>query len=487
MEFLFWNQVASYEALIVLFCVILIASIFLYDLYLYIARLIGVLTPRKEYIKEKMAEESTQGEVTPEPIEPILSVETDTAKVDEVSTYLTSSDDREKSTKDSLHEAWNPEEVEVKSPFLDPDPAESSDIPEEKLEEKKEDSGVIEKIEEEKESVEIPQVETSEEESIQEQTVVSDEPEVMEIPENTEWKVEEVPEMSEGEQTKNDETESLVENTIEETENIPEAIDIPKEENSITETPPEELWREEISEVSEESSDTSSERNETREWKYPKEIITPTQSSTRKSSTLSPEKRDKIVEITQNVKTLLARGHVPEARGLIIEGLSLSKDHRELNIFLAELYERDHAYEKAEYIYKDLAHIYTDDPEILMRLANTLAMQHKYRVSYELYRKVLEIQWETEEILYTLCHLASELGETDDTYDYSKKYTKQFPKNPEILWLLSQSQIATGRRKDAIETLIKLKNLTPYSQEIVDLIGKLVTEEEMAGNFGGEK
>ena len=39
---------------------------------------------------------------------------------------------------------------------------------------------------------------------------------------------------------------------------------------------------------------------------------------------------------------------------------------------------------------------------------------------------------------------------------------------------------------NTVECLIKLKNLTPYSQEIVDLIGKLVTEEEMAGNFGGE-
>ena len=153
---------------------------------------------------------------------------------------------------------------------------------------------------------------------------------------------------------------------------------------------------------------------------------------------------------------------------------------------LGELYERDHGFEKAEFIYKDLAHTYPDDVEILMHLAGTLAMQRKYRISYELYRKVLSIQGETEEILYTLTHLASELGETEDTYEYARSYIKQYPKNPEILWLLSQSQISTGRRKEAIETLIKLKNLTPYSQEIVDLIGKLVTEEEMAGNFGGE-
>ena len=34
---------------------------------------------------------------------------------------------------------------------------------------------------------------------------------------------------------------------------------------------------------------------------------------------ISPEKRDKLVEITNNTKTLIARGHIPEARALIIE------------------------------------------------------------------------------------------------------------------------------------------------------------------------
>jgi hypothetical protein len=186
MEFLFWNQVASYEALIVLFCVILIASIFLYDIYLYIARLIGVLTPRKEYIKEKMAEESAQGESTPESIEVPLSVQPDTVMVDEVSTYLASTDDREKISEDSPHEAWNLEEVEVKSPFLDPDPVDVSNMDEEK----KEESEVIENTEADRINDEISQVETPEEEGIQEQPVVSDiikEPEIREVSESTEW------------------------------------------------------------------------------------------------------------------------------------------------------------------------------------------------------------------------------------------------------------------------------------------------------------
>ena len=154
---------------------------------------------------------------------------------------------------------------------------------------------------------------------------------------------------------------------------------------------------------------------------------------------------------------------------------------------MASLYERDHAFEKAEYILKDIATIHTDDIEVLTHLATDLAMQRKYEVSYELYKKILSLDGEREETLYTLAHLASEMGLPDDVTTYARAYLKQYPHNPEILWLYSQSQISHGERREAVETLIKLKNLTPYNQEIADLIQKLMTEEELAGNFGGKK
>ncbi|GAB0174537.1 MAG: hypothetical protein HHAS10_04160 [Candidatus Altimarinota bacterium] len=205
---------------------------------------------------------------------------------------------------------------------------------------------------------------------------------------------------------------------------------------------------------------------------------------TKKRTPLSPEKKEKVLEIVNNAKTLIARGHIDEARALIVNGLSLEKSNRDLNLLMAGLYERDHAFEKAEFVLKELAENDSNDVEILTHLATVVAMQRKFEVSYEIYKKILSLSGETEEILYTLSHIASELGLTDDVYAYSKLYLKQYPKNPEILWLYSQSQITKGERRGAIETLIKLKNLTPYNQEIIDLISKLVTEDELAGNFG---
>lgn len=202
-----------------------------------------------------------------------------------------------------------------------------------------------------------------------------------------------------------------------------------------------------------------------------------------KKKHLSPEKKEKVVEIINNVRTLIARWHIDDARTLIINGLSLEKDNRELNLLMANLYEREHAFEKAEFLLKELAEADPEDTEVLSHLATVLAMQRKFEVSYELYKKVLSLSGETEEVLYTLTHIAAELWMTEDISLYAKSYLKQYPKNPEILWLYSQSQISKADRKWAIETLIKLKNLTPYNQEIVDLISKLVTEDELAGNF----
>jgi cytochrome c-type biogenesis protein CcmH/NrfG len=168
---------------------------------------------------------------------------------------------------------------------------------------------------------------------------------------------------------------------------------------------------------------------------------------------------------------------------MIVSGLAIDKDHRELNLLMASMYERDHSFAKAEFILKDIALHHPDDVEVLTHLATDLAMQRKYDVSYELYKKVLSLGGETEETLYTLTHLAAEMALHTDVVLYARVYLKKFPHNPEILWLYSDALIHQNERKEAIEVLIKLKNLTPYNQEIADLIQKLVTEEELAGHF----
>lgn len=196
---------------------------------------------------------------------------------------------------------------------------------------------------------------------------------------------------------------------------------------------------------------------------------------------------EELYELTKQAKTLMARGLSAEAQMKIIEGLALKKDHRELNLLLWEIYESEKRFDKAEIIYRDLALVHTEDEEILKHLANNLIIGKKYNIAYEIYKKILSFGQDDENSLYMLANLAREMNDMSDVYHYSRLYLKSWPMDRDMLSLLSESQILLGKRKEAIETLTKLKNLSPYDAvEISEYIEKLKTEEEMARNFQTE-
>lgn len=197
---------------------------------------------------------------------------------------------------------------------------------------------------------------------------------------------------------------------------------------------------------------------------------------------------EELFEITNQAKTLIARGLISEARSTIVRGLALKKDHRDLNLLLGEIYEKEGAFDRAEIIYKDLALAHTEDAEILKHLANNLIVTKKIDIAYEIYKKILTLGGDEENSLYMLANIARELEDFSDVYQYSRLYLKNWPKDKDMLSLLSESQILLGKRKEAIETLIKLKNLSPYdAAEIQEYIDKLVMEEERSKHFVQEE
>lgn len=193
---------------------------------------------------------------------------------------------------------------------------------------------------------------------------------------------------------------------------------------------------------------------------------------------------ESLLDITNQAKTLFARGKISEARAAITSGLALKKDHRDLNLLLWEIYESEKRYPQAEIVYKDLALIYPEDQDILERLANTLIIMKNYPIAYEIYKKIAHLWGNTENTLFILINVAHELGNTEEVFEYAKKYLKSYPNNKDILALMAEAEIALGKRKEAIQTLIKLKNLSPYDADAIsEMIAKLVAEEEMAENF----
>lgn len=175
-----------------------------------------------------------------------------------------------------------------------------------------------------------------------------------------------------------------------------------------------------------------------------------------------------------------------EAQTLIIEWLSIEKDNRDLNMLLGQIYEQEGQYEKAEYIYKDMAELHSNDVEILEKLANVLIIEKKNTIANEIYKKIHTFTGNTETTLYMLTHISNTLHDHPNTLTYAKQYVLQWPKNPEIIALLANVQLELWHRRDAIETYKNLKNLTPYSGEITEILQKLLLEEELANNFRGK-
>ncbi len=192
---------------------------------------------------------------------------------------------------------------------------------------------------------------------------------------------------------------------------------------------------------------------------------------------------EKLAWLVSSVRTLIARGMTTEAQILIVEGLSLDKHHRDLNLLLGQIYEWDGQYPSAEYVYKDMADLHPDDIEILEKLANVLIIEKKYLIASEIYKKILASTGNTETTLYMLTHISNTLDDKEATLQYAKQYVLHWPKNPEIISLLATIQVQLWLRKEAIESYKTLKNLTPYSSETTETLQKLLLEEELAGNF----
>ena len=430
MEFLFVNQIASIEAMIVFACMLIIAWVFWYDGFLYARQVFSVLFPKRS---------------TPLSHSSVTEVPLTIPWVSPFSELL-----KEKTSEESQSQFTTIDGVVLDNPVLYPEEWPAQEIL---------GASLLEVLT--TENIVADNIELEQASSIADDTVyignsidekidimssatldIASENPPMDMPSDggIEWNIEEEDQKS------------------------------PLEEGKKNQ----EIMKENITEIS-------------KKWRYEEKLDTGSHLKWQRKSHIKPEKREKLVEIINNIKTLIARGQIDDARALIVSGLSIEKANRELNLLMASLYERDHAFAKAEFILKDIAIENPDDIEVLTHLATDLAMQRKYDVSYELYKKILSLGGETEECLYTLTHLASEMSLSEDIILYARSYLKQYPHNPEILWIYTQWLISLWHRREAVETLIKLKNLTPYNQEIADLIQKLVTEEELAGNFGGEK
>ncbi len=176
----------------------------------------------------------------------------------------------------------------------------------------------------------------------------------------------------------------------------------------------------------------------------------------------------KIAEIIKRVKINKSKWYFDTAKSLIIEGLSIDKINKDLNLELSSIYEEEKEYKKAEYIYIDLLDAYVDNFEILKKLWYNLAIQQRYEESIEVYFKAHnKVKWDIE-IVEFLADLTYQIKFYKKSLKYTKLFLKQNPRNSEKLKMKAFCYETLGKTTDAINTYKKVIELQPYNSQVQD-------------------
>ncbi|MFK7780374.1 MAG: hypothetical protein QM490_04445 [Candidatus Gracilibacteria bacterium] len=192
---------------------------------------------------------------------------------------------------------------------------------------------------------------------------------------------------------------------------------------------------------------------------------------------VSEEDKQKIADILKRVKVNSGKGYFDTARNLIVEGLSLDKRNRELNLELASIYEKEHNYINAEYIYKDLLEVLKLDFEVMKKLGYIFAMQNKLKESLKIYEQIHNKKQSDDEVI----DLLSELTYNMKTYKKALKYVNLFlvgkPRNVDKLFMKAKTLRELGRVEESKIAYRRILDLQPYNTRAKESIAKIKAKE----------
>ena len=184
----------------------------------------------------------------------------------------------------------------------------------------------------------------------------------------------------------------------------------------------------------------------------------------------------KISELMKKIKINIAKREFDIAKNLIIEWLTIDKFNTELNLELANIYIEEDEYIKAEYIYKDLILVHSEDVVILKKLWYVLSIQEKYALAIEMYKKAHRLDKDDGDICNMLTQLTYYVGDHLGAIKYWKKYLKIKPKNVETMQILASAYEKTQNADKALEVYQSIVELKPYDEEILAHIHRLENE-----------
>jgi len=197
------------------------------------------------------------------------------------------------------------------------------------------------------------------------------------------------------------------------------------------------------------------------------------------NNTLSSNKKltgwdlDKLREVVKRAQINKSRGYYDTARNLIVEGLTIDKDNKELNLELAEVYELEENYVNAQYIYQDMLKIHPDSVDLLKRLWNVFSLQLDLDNSVKAYTMAFEKKRDDTDIVDILADLYFELKNFKKCLKFTKLFLKDKPRDIEKIGMKGYCLEKSSLNQEAIECYEKILEIQPYNMEIKERIAAL--------------
>ena len=193
----------------------------------------------------------------------------------------------------------------------------------------------------------------------------------------------------------------------------------------------------------------------------------------KESSSISDTPSD---ELIGEIHLHISRGDYAKAHPLIIEWLSFDRDHKILNIALAEVYESESDYHRAEILYADIIRKHGKDADLLARLALMLSFAGKYQTSYELYQEAYILDNTSDEVISMLLNLSALLWDYRASKEFADIYLKKYPRHIDTLEVQAKNALELRDGVLFDKTISTLRSLAGFDARTHARVADLMEE-----------
>ncbi len=182
-----------------------------------------------------------------------------------------------------------------------------------------------------------------------------------------------------------------------------------------------------------------------------------------KKKGLTIEEREQIANIIKKVGVNSMKWYFEKAKWLIIEWLAIDKKNIDLNLELANIYEKEKKYEKAEYVYTDMLETKKWDIKILKKLAYVYALQNKLKKSFKTYEEIHKKNVWDDYVIEMLADITFNIWYYERAVKYTTMFLKNKPRNVEKLTMKAVSLEKLKKYLKAIKVHKTILELQPYN------------------------